>query len=304
MSQTKINGIGGRKAATTENLPAVKTDSFALTGVGDTTLNLPAEFAGEVDKTDFEGYETSRDILPIVSIRQKEVKDEKTGKVLIPAGNFRIHDSISKTNGVAIPDVDGESGLLVTVLARQTSRTFWAEGNFDQPNCKSIDGITGVGEPGGRCDVCNLAQWRGKSRPECGQSYNLLVYDHALQSCYVFRVGRSGLLIWDGLQSALTKRKSPVPIHSIKVRVTTQFNRLPAPFYTPVFHVEEGPDVDLFRSMKSLRVEHSTKLVRTVEVDTPDDEAHNAASRPVGNDPGGELPPGTKRVVSDEGLPF
>jgi len=304
MSQTKINGIGGRKAATTENLPAVKTDSFALTGVGDSTLNLPAEFAGEVDPTDFEGYETPRESLPIASIRQKELKDEKTGRTKQPAGGFKIYDPVAKAGEIEIADVDGDGGLLLTILADQTSRSMWQQGNFERPDCRSNDGITGVGTPSGNCAVCKYAQWNGTERPLCTQMSNLLVFDHALQTCYVLRLGRSGIRPYNTFKSLLKRQAKGVPVHALLVRVTTRYESEPAPYYTPTFQIEGQIGVELFRTLKALRQENTVRLSKTAEVDTADDEAHNAASRPVGNDPGGELPVGVTPVRDDEGLPF
>lgn len=304
MSQTKINGIGGRKAATTENLPAVKTESFALSGVGDSTLNLPAEFEGEIDKSDFEGYETARETLPIASIRQKELKDEKTGRTKQPAGGFKIYDPVAKAGEIEIADVDGDRGLSLTILADQTSRSMWEAGNFDRPNCRSNDGITGVGNPGGSCAVCSLAQWNGTERPLCTQMSNLLVFDHALQTCYVLRLGRSGIRPYNTFKSLLKRQAKLTPVHALKIRVTTRYESEPAPYYTPCFQIEGQVSLEMFRTLKGIRQENAVRLIKTAEVDAPDDEPHNGHARPAGNDPGGELPPGAARVVDDERLPF
>ena len=78
--------------------------------------------------------------------------------------------------------VEVGKALRGVVLGTAVNRAYWsAPLGTGQPNpdCWSADGITGVGEPGGRCTACPLSQWgsnpdsRGQA---CREFRSLLVY--------------------------------------------------------------------------------------------------------------------------------
>lgn len=45
------------------------------------------------------------------------------------------------------------------------------------PDCKSNDGLLGVGTPGGNCTTCPMAKWIDNSPPACTLSYDRLIFD-------------------------------------------------------------------------------------------------------------------------------
>lgn len=69
--------------------------------------------------------------------------------------------------------------LEVIFISFTKPRVRWA-GEFARgakPLCRSFDGITGTGVPGGNCAKCPLSQWNGNEKPECSQGFTWLAYD-------------------------------------------------------------------------------------------------------------------------------
>lgn len=76
-------------------------------------------------------------------------------------------DRIKVPNGAKsflVPSLEGEqteSEIRGIVLLARTNRAFWPSNTIsdEPPACYSDDGITGIGEPGGACATCPLAQF-------------------------------------------------------------------------------------------------------------------------------------------------
>lgn len=87
-------------------------------------------------------------------------------RVGIPAGG-----SLSWT----VPGLAGEESvreLVGIVLFWKPARAFWRAdytGKSTAPDCRSDDGITGIGDPGGSCDVCQYAEWGSDPKGGRGQ---------------------------------------------------------------------------------------------------------------------------------------
>lgn len=66
-----------------------------------------------------------------------------------------------------VPNLDGEAdvqkSLRGVIVYQRTPRTYWAttfeESEGGPPECRSDDGVTGIGTPGGDCSSCPLAQF-------------------------------------------------------------------------------------------------------------------------------------------------
>lgn len=293
-----------------ENLPVLPTKTFVIP----VDENLPALSNAAVDlldKTDTEGYEEARDTLPYVSIRQKPLMDDK-GDILIKAGSFRM-----QLKGLPdITDVSGNKGLVITVLADQQSRVFWANLEDDHPACKSNDALIGLGAPGGVCSTCPLSQWAANGdRPECALQFKVLCMDHNNEGLfYILNIGRSGLRPYNEFKSQLKhnkiivgSKKYSVPPHFMRVRITSEYQRDPQPHYTPVFTVDSQLDPEQIINAKTTRTGFADMFKKTVAtVDTADDDFHGNATGVA--DPGGELPKGVAAVGSqssgDDDLPF
>lgn len=73
--------------------------------------------------------------------------------ITIPAGGGRAWD---------IPEGKPSETLTGVIILRQLVRAHWVEefsGGGSPPDCSSNDSIIGVGDPGGRCAACPLAQF-------------------------------------------------------------------------------------------------------------------------------------------------
>lgn len=279
------------KKIETGNLPTVQGKSFDL---AIRNMDIDPALLAEVETTDFTGYEPSRTSLPIVSIRQKPLVDER-GKTIIEPGGFRIYDPVTVQSGLVIPD---QPSLDLTFMTEHSTRTFWEKGNLGNPNCRAGDGKFGIGSPGGDCAKCPMAQWTNGDRPPCTFNANVLAWDHSAHVCYVKRFGRSGLRAWGNFKE-LVKRfaDGQMPIHAMVVHLTTHFETEPAPHYIPVIEVAGQVGLDLFRKLKQFRQEYLEILKRTSSVDTVDEDhpMHDTTAT-------SDLPDGVTPV--DNSLPY
>lgn len=242
----------------------------------DELVTLPKELQAELDDSDNQGYEEAREALPIVSIRQKDKKDEG-GRTEVEAGGFKCYDAVFQN----LNDVSGDKGLTVSIAMDQPSRIYWKKDQMDHPACRSRDGLTGQGEPGGNCLSCPLSQWsQNGDRPECAAVMNLLCHDHESGIFYVLSVKRSGLKPYNNLKVLL--KRSGVPFHFTKISVKTEYRQEPAPHYVPVFSVIENLDVTMIRTMKEFRQKLSATFGKTVETARPEDDENGNGSM---NDP-------------------
>ena len=124
-------------------------------------------------KTDLAKVETFAALAPIgeggadTGFDRSEVMAENLGpggldptkldKVKIPAGGGTAWE---------IPTLDGKGDIAKTleviIVAAQDVRSYYKDkydGSKVPPTCASIDCITGVGNPGGKCSDCPKAQW-------------------------------------------------------------------------------------------------------------------------------------------------
>jgi len=95
-------------------------------------------------------------------------------RVTIPAGG-----GLSFT----LPTLEGEEDLRsfeAVILLHTAQRNFWSKpytGEDTLPDCSSVDGITGVGDPGGECHFCVLNAWgshpSGTSAKACKETRTL-----------------------------------------------------------------------------------------------------------------------------------
>jgi hypothetical protein len=244
----------------------VVREDFALA----VDLGIDPEAAALITADDMEGYESIESRIPIVRIRQKEVKDEK-GRVLLPAGGFMIYDRTAKANNITIPDVDGQVGLTLSILKDQRSRVFWENVDDARPKCKSLNAHTGEGDPGGACASCPLSKFDNKTnaRPKCSMNWNMLVYDHGTKDAYVLNLGPSGISPYETFKDLIvrtaSKMKMSVPLHLLKVNVTTLYKTEPQPHFIPVFTRGGGNDKDTFELLQAFRGAVQMQRVDTTE---------------------------------------
>jgi hypothetical protein len=296
---------------TSENLPAVLDQSelpalpknyasfqipnySGLVTVDQEALSLIAE-------EDLKGYEAAADRFPFVSIRQKPKADSMTGEVLTDPGGFKI----SFKEFPDVDDVTGPLGLLVSIVADKTGRVYFRDPADQKPSCKSRDGITGIGTPGGACATCPLGQFLPSGeRPKCTQQINLLCYDHTMKAAYILNLGPSALSVYDSFKRFIAaqvfnvgSKKYSLPLFFSVVRITTQYKREPQPHYVPKFTLIESNNAEMVGMMKELRKDAGTIIEAVYEAtEQAGYDADHAATRTGTSDPGGELPPGVTPV--------
>lgn len=91
----------------------------------------------------------------------------------------------------SLPGIEGDeytTSIEGVIVAHHTTRAYWAKpfSGSTPPDCYSVDGRVGIGEPGGECARCPLNQWgsdnkggRGKACKEMRRVY-LLRHDEAI----------------------------------------------------------------------------------------------------------------------------
>lgn len=285
--------------------------SFAV-ATPETAVSLSAEVIGMMDESDFDGFEQPSVRLPYVSIRQKDLKGEK-GKLLRPAGGFRMVDK----SGVEVDDIDGDQGLIVTILGDRRTRVYFESLTSAQPDCRSLDSLTGVGKPGGDCMKCQLSQWNNQAvkdedrRPKCASQYNLVCYDWGSQSLYVLNVGRSGLAPWDDFKRSLQRNKVSInnklmslPPFALIVKVTTEYRDDKGQYYIPKFTRVKELSVETFKLVKEARETSKELFSRTLEVAHAGDDERSDVNTEKPLDKASELPPDVTPVNDDGTVTF
>jgi hypothetical protein len=106
------------------------------------------------------------------------------GEVLSPMDLDRVTVPAGGGTNWLIPTLDGEkntSEIVGVIVAVQNCRAYWSSdfgGAGTPPDCVSEDAITGVGDPGGRCQACPMAEFGSDSRSKgqaCKQIKRLFV---------------------------------------------------------------------------------------------------------------------------------
>lgn len=212
-----------------KNLPAVPAGTFNIQA-SKLVQETPAELANALDEEDKAYLSRRTDALPIIMLRGKEKKDDR-GKIIAEAGNFFLYHRLIDD----IPDVPGETGLLLTFALEKMTRIFFRE---DKVACRSFDAIMGQGEPGGSCGTCPLSQWvkkeDGSNVVPCNELLNLLAYDWIAGQWQMIQWKRTSLFRYRDFETI--QKIARVPIYYCKIHVTSQF--VPDavyPYYTTEF---------------------------------------------------------------------
>lgn len=251
------------------NLPAIPNNhkSFQLMTANAPDLEVDPKLAEQFNADDFGGYSETRDSLPIVTVRQKDLKDGR-GNTESPAGNFRMRDSVfDKTI-----DVDGQVGIEVAILGDSPCRVFFRSLEDKQPACRSRDANTGEGDPGGSCLQCKLNRFHPENdgKQICKEGRMILVYDFHHVGCYLLQVGPSGIKAYDGYKKLIQRLYPSVPFYMVKTRVVLEYEQEPAAHYKPVFTPIEVGDMAVFKMLKEFRKQSKGLFAATIDkaVDT------------------------------------
>lgn len=112
------------------------------------------------------------------------LKSNLEGETLSPMDLDRV--TVPAGGGVSwcIPTLDGDENtqeIVGVIVGVQNCRAYWAgdfSGGGDPPDCVSEDNVTGVGDPGGLCKNCPMAEFGSDSRGKgqaCKQIKRLFV---------------------------------------------------------------------------------------------------------------------------------
>lgn len=122
----------------------------------------------------------NREFMATVKENIGEVTEKTFARVRIPKGD----STIWQLDGELVPYWDG---VIVYHTGAGAPRSYWSQaykGGHTPPDCRSQDGVTGVGNPGGDCKSCPHAQWGTKRMPDgspgpgqaCGVKRLIFVY--------------------------------------------------------------------------------------------------------------------------------
>lgn len=93
-----------------------------------------------------------------------EINQSDLERIKIPSGGGLFWE---------LPSLEGpqsEKEFNAIVVAWKKSRSYWENkysGGGEKPDCRSTDGIYGIGSPGGECDKCYLSKWENDQPPAC-----------------------------------------------------------------------------------------------------------------------------------------
>jgi hypothetical protein len=128
--------------------------------------------------------ETSFMVLADAANAIEALRSNLEGEVLSPMDLDRTSIPAGGGNQWVIPGLDGEENtpeIVGVIVAVQNCRAYWSAdfgGTGTPPDCVSEDAQTGVGDPGGRCQTCPMAEFGSDSRKKgqaCKQIKRLFV---------------------------------------------------------------------------------------------------------------------------------
>jgi len=121
--------------------------------------------------------------LPPVLEVQSMLRDNLGHGGLNPASLERVTIPAGGGLSFTLPTLEGEEDLRsfeTVILLYTAQRNFWSKpytGEDTLPDCSSVDGLTGVGDPGGECHFCPLNAWgshpSGTSAKACKETRTL-----------------------------------------------------------------------------------------------------------------------------------
>lgn len=116
-------------------------------------------------------------------------------------------------------------------LDGKNSRSYYA-GSYDpkakgpapQPDCKSNDGVIGVGNPGGECAKCPLSKWgKDGTPPACSLSYDRLIIDFHTNQPGIMSFAKSKIRPLQDFEKARKARNAgQVPMWAYKVVIRSE----------------------------------------------------------------------------------
>lgn len=158
---------------------------------------------------DYAGYAGEPDVHDAEPLRAPILRWSHAGTSTGTKEGGKFYNSLEGTD-VAYDEVP------CVFLDGKNSRAFYREaydpkkpksGADAMPDCKSSDGITGVGDPGGTCADCPYSKWSASGNPpSCALSYDRLIFDFHTHQAGVISFARSKIKAIQGFQAAIKAR--------------------------------------------------------------------------------------------------
>jgi len=136
---------------------------------------VPAQ-THHVKFSEIEGMEgLEMDMLQIPRLKLLQALSEEVSEFSFPAGSF-VNSVTKELVGDPAKGKDGVELEIVVVLIAPRTRIYLRGLDDGGGNlCRTIDGKTGVGEPGGNCKTCIHSQWSSDQPPACTDMINVFI---------------------------------------------------------------------------------------------------------------------------------
>lgn len=266
-----------------------------------------------ITKQDYDANDREKPMIVYVGLRQKDKKDEKTGKTIRAAGLFRISDP-------AKPEEPSDrEELTLSILAFSEGRVFFEEVDDTTPKCKSNDGKRGSrereGDKFGTCPTCRLSQWGSSpdGRMACTELRNIIAMDWATEKPVVLTLGPSSLkpfrkydlFIQENAMAAFgpdEQGRAPFSHHLMMVKVRPIYQGNPQPHFIVEFHEPSMLPESLWGQMKEMRKMAREQFGTIVEARAIGEEVQHGTPPPA--TPVEATPAPAKPAAATSNLPF
>jgi hypothetical protein len=224
----------------------------------------------------FGGMGSENVVIPRLVVVQKTSPEVETGEA-------KPSELFIKGLGMNL----GAGPVEIIPIRRDTSRIRWKDPKVGGGIvCRSKDGRTGVGEPGGNCAVCLMTRWDGAERPSCDQYENVLVVLRNDQEVMPFLISgnRTNLKALKQLNTLLLQeflKGRPIYSKSYLVGVIRKENAQQAVYWNFTFRPgNENKPLPPEDQKRAHEIFVRFKDVRLEESSAPADEGEPPAAEP------------------------
>ena len=137
---------------------------------------------------------------------EDEINQGDLERIKIPSGGSIFWEMPTLSGPESVKEFEG------IIVAWKRSRSYWKDkylGGGEKPDCRSTDGITGIGNPGGECDRCQLARWQNDEAPDCTDQRILFILKADSILPIVFVLPPTSIPVMRKYMLKLTSRKIP-----------------------------------------------------------------------------------------------